>query len=126
MEGVGADTQVETLLSAVLDQVLVGADTGGFKSLGRQLLVLIGDKVAAERELVDGGTLTAKIEDTDLKSGGVDSVSDVSGKREGNTDLGVGYTAVVAGLGVRLVLAVAVAASGTATHGDKSGSKGQI
>lgn len=53
-------------------------------------------------------------------------MSDVSGKKEGNTDLGVGYTAVVAGLGVRLVLAVAVAASGTATHGDKSGSKRQI
>ena len=34
------------------------------------------------------------------------------------TDLGVGDTAVVAGLGVGLVLAVTVAAGGTATHVD--------
>ena len=37
------------------------------------------------------------------------------------TDLGVGDTAVVAGLGVGLVLAVAVAAGGTATHGGWTG-----
>ena len=63
-----ADPQVEGILARSLGDVLVGADTGGFEGLGRQLLVLIGYKVAAERELVDGGTLTAKIEDTDLKS----------------------------------------------------------
>ncbi len=34
-----------------------------------------------------------------------------------DADLGIGYTAVEAGLGVGLVLAVTVAASGTATHG---------
>ncbi len=41
-------------------------------------------------------------------------------------NLGVGYTAVVAGLGVGLVLAVAVAASGTATHGDESRRSSQL
>ena len=112
------DPQVEGILARGLGDILVGANARGFQRLTGKLLVLVGDKVAAERELVDGGTLTAKIEDTDLKSWGVDSVSDVLGKREGNTDLGVGYTTVVAGLGVRLVLAVAVAASGTATHGE--------
>jgi len=51
--------------------------------------------VGAKGEVIDRGTLTAKIE---------------------NSDLGIGHTTVVPRLGVRLVLAVAVAASGTATH----------
>ena len=41
--------------------------------------------------------------------------------KTGVTDLGVGDTAVVAGFGIGLVLAVAVATSGTATHGDETG-----
>jgi hypothetical protein len=81
VEGVGADTQVETLLSGVLDEVLVGANTGGLEGLGAQLLILVGDEVDAEREVVDVGTLTAEIEDADL---------------------GVGDTTVEARLGVRL------------------------
>jgi hypothetical protein len=63
---VGTDTEVERLLSGHLDHVLVGANTGGFESLGTQLLVLVGDEVDAERELIDTGTLAAKIEDSDL------------------------------------------------------------
>lgn len=66
MEGVGADAQVETLLAGVLDQVLVGADTGGLEGLGAQLLILVGDEVDAEREVVDVRTLSAEIEDADL------------------------------------------------------------
>ena len=66
MEGVGADTQVETLLAGVLDEVLVGADTGGLEGLGAQLLILVGDEVDAEREVVDVRTLSAEIEDADL------------------------------------------------------------
>lgn len=50
--------------------------------LGRKLLVLVGDEVDTERELVNTGTLTAQIEDPDL---------------------GVGHTTVEARLGVRLV-----------------------
>lgn len=60
---------------------LVGADTGGFESLGAQLFVLIGNEVNAEREVVNTGTLAAKIEDPDL---------------------GVGDTTVEPGLGIRL------------------------
>jgi hypothetical protein len=78
---VSADTQVETLLSAVLDEVLVGANTGGLEGLGAQLLILVGDEVDAEREVVDVGALSAKIEDTDL---------------------GVGDTTVEPRLGIRL------------------------
>jgi hypothetical protein len=81
VEGVGADAQVETLLAAVLDEVLVGADTGGLEGLRAQLLILVGDEVDAEREVVDVGTLATEIEDANL---------------------GVGHTTVEARLGVRL------------------------
>ena len=46
--------------------LLVGANTGGFESLGAHLFVLIGDHVHAERKVIDGGLLAAKIEDSDL------------------------------------------------------------
>jgi hypothetical protein len=95
VEGVSADSEVETLLTGVLDEVLVGANTGGLKSLGAQLLILVGDEVNAEREVIDVGALSAKIEDSDL---------------------GVGDTTVEPRLRVRLVLAVSVATSGTARH----------
>ena len=61
--------------------ILVGTDTGSFESLGGQLLVLVGDQVHAEREVVDIGLLTSQIVDTDL---------------------GVGNTTVEPGLRVRL------------------------
>ena len=95
MEGVGADTKVEGVFAGCLGDVLVGANTGGFEGFRRELLILVGDKVGAEGELVDVGTFTTEIK---------------------NTDLGVGHTTVVPRFRVRLVLAVAVAASGTATH----------
>lgn len=82
MERVGTDAKVETFLAGVLDEVLVGADTRGLEGLGAQLLILVGDKVDAKREVVDGGTLAAKIEDTNL---------------------GVGHTTVEPRLGVRLL-----------------------
>jgi hypothetical protein len=67
--------------------ILVGANTGGFESLRAQLFILVGDEVDAERELVDVGTLTTEIVDTDLS---------------------VGYTAVEAGLGVGLSFSVSL------------------
>ena len=66
MERVDANPQVEGVFARSLGDVLVGADTGGLKSLARELLVLIGDEVDAVRELVNGRTLAAQIEDTDL------------------------------------------------------------
>jgi hypothetical protein len=78
---VGTDSQVETFLSGVLDEVLVGANAGGLEGLGAQLLILVGDKVDAEREVVNVGTLAAQVEDADL---------------------GVGDTTVEPRLGVRL------------------------
>lgn len=81
VERVSADAEVETLLAGVLDEVLVGANTGGLEGLGAQLLILVGDEVDAEREVVDVGTLAAKIKDANL---------------------GVGYTTVEPRLGERL------------------------
>jgi len=66
VEWVGADAQVETFLTGDLDHVLVGADTGGFEGLGGELLILVGDKVDACWEVVDGRTLAAEIVDSDL------------------------------------------------------------
>lgn len=60
---------------------LVGADTGGLEGLRAQLFILVGDQVDAEREVIDGRTLSAKVEDSDL---------------------GVGHTTVKPRLGVRL------------------------
>lgn len=81
MVGVGADAEMERILARGLDEVLVGANTGGLKSLRAQLLILVGDEVDAEREVIDTGLLATKIEDTNL---------------------GVGNTTVEPRLGVRL------------------------
>jgi hypothetical protein len=63
------DPQMETILSGKLDEVLVGANTGGLESLRGKLLVLVRHQVDAEREVVDTGTLASKIEDLDLRVG---------------------------------------------------------
>lgn len=61
--------------------ILVGTDTGGLKSLGGQLLVLVGDEVNAHGEVIDASLLATEVEDANL---------------------GVGDTTVEPGLGVRL------------------------
>lgn len=101
VEGVGADTEVETFLTGDLDKVpevvishmsilrysgssgriLVGTDTGSFESFRGKLFVLVGDHVDAQGEVVHGSLLTTQVEDTDL---------------------GVGNTTVEPGLRVRL------------------------
>jgi hypothetical protein len=48
---------------------LVGANTGSLQSLGAQLFIFVGDQVDAEGELVNIRTLSAKIEDSDLRIG---------------------------------------------------------
>ncbi len=69
MVWVDTDTKMETFLSGDLDEVLVGANTGSFESLGRQLFVLVGDQVNAEWEVVYIGALTTEIENADLSIG---------------------------------------------------------
>merc|ERR1719319_2138240 len=94
---VDSDPDVELILAAVLHHVLVAANTGGLKSLGRELLEFIRDEMNSQRKHVNSGPLAAQIV---------------------NTDLGVGDTTVETGLGVRLVLAVAITASWPTTHRD--------
>ena len=116
---VGTNAEVERFLSGSLDHVpvvillsdlfppwcmyvssfhsLVGANTGSLESFGAQLFVLVGHQVHAHGEVVDICTLAAEIEDANLW---------------------VWDTTVEARLGVRLVLAVAVATSWTASHFD--------
>jgi hypothetical protein len=48
---------------------LVGANTGSFQSLRAQLFIFVGDQVDAEGKLVNIRTLSAKIEDSDLRIG---------------------------------------------------------
>lgn len=96
VEGVYSDPQVERISTRYLGDVLVGANTCGFEGLGGQLLQLVGNEVHAQGELIDGRLFTAEIVDTNL---------------------GVGHRSVVARLGVGLVLAVPVAASGSSSHG---------
>lgn len=69
VEGVDPDTHVEGLLTGVLDNVLVGTDTGGFESFGGKLFVLVGNKVATEGEVVNRSLLSTKIVDPDLGVG---------------------------------------------------------
>jgi hypothetical protein len=45
---------------------LVGTNTGSLKSLRAQLLILVGNQVDAQWELVDVRTLSAQVEDSDL------------------------------------------------------------
>ena len=66
---------MESLLSGSLDNVLVGANTSGLEGFRRKLLVLVGDEVAAEREVIDGSLLTTEIEDSDLGVGDTTVVS---------------------------------------------------
>ncbi len=76
---------------------LVATDASGLQSLGGELLVLVRHEMDAEREVIDIGLLATQVEDPDL---------------------GVRDASAEARLGVRLVLAVAVAAGGPATHLD--------
>ena len=67
---------------AIRWHVLVGANTGSLEGLRGDLLILVGDEVNAEGELVNVGLLATEIEDANL---------------------GVGYTTVEARLRVRLL-----------------------
>jgi hypothetical protein len=110
------DSQVEGVFARCLGDIFVGADTSSFQSLARQLLVLIGDKVSAEGELVNIGTLAPQIEDSDLFHVLSKEIKQLLGNEL--TNFGIRDTAIVAGFRVRLIFAITVATSWTATHLD--------
>merc|ERR1712243_340579 len=95
VEGMDTDLDVELILGRVLHHVLVAANTAGLQSLSGQLLVLVGDQVDAERELINACLLAAQVEDPDL---------------------GIWDTTAKPRFGVRLVLAIPVTSGRTATH----------
>jgi hypothetical protein len=95
MEGMYTDPQMERVLARSLGDILIGADTRSLECLARKLLVLVRYKMAAEGEVINGGTFATQVEDTDLW------VRDAT---------------VVARLGVGFVLTVTIAASRTTTH----------
>jgi hypothetical protein len=66
VEGMNANSHVESILSSRLRNILVGADSCGFKSFTRQLFVLIGDKVSAEGEVIYRSTFATQIKDSNL------------------------------------------------------------
>lgn len=95
VEGVGSNSHVEGISARDLGDVLVGANSGGLQSLGRELLPLVGNEMDTQREVVDVGSLSAEIVDSDL---------------------GVGDGSVVSRLGEGLVLLISVALSGSSSH----------
>ena len=93
--GVDTHTKVEALLTSRTSHVLVRADTSSLNGLVGDLLVLVTDQVHTEGEVIDRRLLATKVV---------------------NAELRVRDTTVVPRLGVRLVLAVTVAASWAASH----------
>jgi len=93
--GVSSHSEMEEILTGDLDHVLVASDTSGLHSLRSDLLEFVRNEVNGGREHIAGGLLVADVVDTQL---------------------GVRDTSAVSGLGVRLILAVAIAASWSSTH----------
>lgn len=89
MEGVQAHADVKAIFTTGLHHVLVGADTGSLKSFTGQLLIFIRYHVSTQGELIHLSLLPAQVEDPDL---------------------GIRNTSTETRLGVRLVLAISVAA----------------
>ena len=95
VEWVNSDSQVESISTGHLSDVLVSTDTSSFQSLRGQLLQLVRDKVDTERKLIDGSLLLTQIVDLDL---------------------GLRNSSVVPRLWVRLVLLVSVTSSWSSSH----------
>jgi hypothetical protein len=49
--------------------LLVGANTSGFESLGTQLFIFVRNEMDAEREVINTSSLSSKIENSDLRIG---------------------------------------------------------
>lgn len=88
VEGVDTHTEMETILTGDLGEVLVGADTSSLKSLRRDHLTLEREDVNSGGELLNGTLLLSDIIDTDAW---------------------VRDTTAEAGLGVRLTRKITVA-----------------
>ena len=61
-----ANADVEGVLADFLDHVLVAANAGSLQSLAGDLLVLHGQQVGTQRELINASLLAAHVKDADL------------------------------------------------------------
>jgi len=92
---VDSASQVETFLTALLDQVLVGSDTASFHSFGGDLFLFKGDEMDSVGEFFDFGLLLTSIV---------------------NSDSGIGDTSVITRFGEWLTTPVSVAFSRSSSH----------
>jgi len=92
---VDSASQMETFLTALLDQVLVGGNTGSFHGFGGDLFLFEGDEMDRVREFFNLSSLLTSIV---------------------NSDSGIGDTSVITGLGERLTTPVSVASSRSSSH----------
>lgn len=67
MEWMQSHSDMELILSAELDEVLVAANTSGFQGFGAQLFILVRHEMHAQREVIDESLLATEIEDTDFR-----------------------------------------------------------
>lgn len=59
-------SDVELIFTAELHQVLVAANAASFQSFGAELFIFIRHEMNAEWEILDEGSLSAQIKDTNL------------------------------------------------------------
>ena len=115
MEGVDTDPQVEGILARSLGDILVGANTGGLEGLARELLILVGNKVAAEREFIDRCTFSAKVKNTDLRYVRTNCLVTYRDSKS-RTYLWVWHTTIVPWLWIGLIFTIAIATSRASSH----------
>lgn len=66
VEGVYTNPQVERVFASGLCYIFVGTNTRSLKRFTGELLILVGNQVTAEGELIDRSTLPAEVKDADL------------------------------------------------------------
>jgi hypothetical protein len=66
MERMNPDPDMELVLAAVLDHILVTTDSGCFKRLRRKLLEFVRHEMDSEREFVDSSFLSTEVKNPDL------------------------------------------------------------
>jgi hypothetical protein len=64
--GMTSNSHVESILATNLGQVLVCADSAGFKCFGGKLFIFIRDEMDTERELVYTSLFASQIKNTNL------------------------------------------------------------
>lgn len=115
VERVYTDTQVEGIFAGHLCDILVRTDTCGLQCFGRQLLVFVWYKVAAEREFIDRCTFSAKVKNTDLRYVRTNCLVTYRDSKS-RTYLWVWHTTIVPWLWIGLIFTIAIATSRAASH----------